>query len=432
VPAAGSAAAQAPSERSRCTVSARSCVGCSRSSHRSSRLAAARERPLLSGLNQQVEGALQRFEQWFLSIGAIGFVLAILAGLVIAWRLSISLSRPLRQMSHAAEEFASGNLSYQLPAGGNDEVGRLARSLNRMARDLQKATRLLHRAQEIAAFGSWEWRPGRAAPQFSHGVYAILGMAPTTEALTLRDLTAFVVPEDRDCLVAVLTGDFDQSKACELRVERRDGALRTVLVKGESDYSDSGELIACFGTIQDITEQQQAQQQLAHLANFDTLTGLPNRNLFYDRLRHALHRAQRADRQVALFFLDLDRFKEINDGLGHGVGDALLRTAAQRLKRSVRESDTLARMGGDEFTLMIEDVATTASPSTVARKLIDALSAPFQLAERELFRAGCARRSGRCPDRAGGARAGVRLGDREHRRRRRSRPAARAAAGDGL
>lgn len=344
-----------------------------------------RQRALLTELHNTVEVAWQRFEQWFLSIGVVGFAVVVLVSVGVAWRLSISLSRPLREMSRAAEQFASGNLTHQLPAHADDELGRLASSLNRMAKDLRRAGRLLMRAQEMASFGSWEWRPGQERLHLSHGVYAILGLVHGSHPCAIADVLERSVPPDRDRFESLLRGRFETPVSCELRILREDGQMRSVLVKGESERSEDGRLIASFGTIQDITEQQHAQAQLTRLANFDVLTGLPNRNLFYDRLRQALRKAQREQRQVALLFLDLDRFKEINDALGHDVGDALLRAAAQRLQECMRDSDTLARMGGDEFVLMIEDFCEPTTPSTVARKLLGALGAPFSLAERELF-----------------------------------------------
>ncbi|MBK1618637.1 hypothetical protein CKO42_09360 [Lamprobacter modestohalophilus] len=282
-------------------------------------------------------------------------------------------------------QFAAGNLSHQLPERTSDELGRLADSLNRMARDLQKANQLLHRAQEIAAFGSWEWRPAQKVLQTSHGVQRMLGLAPTAKLAQIDDFLAFVEPTDRDRFASVLHGRFETPVSLELSLRGRDGKQRRMLVRGESERSDDGLVEASFGTIQDITEQQRVQRQLTRLANFDTLTGLPNRNLFYDRLSHALLKAKREQGSVALFFLDLDRFKEINDALGHDVGDSLLRLAAKRLKATVRDCDTLARMGGDEFTLIIEDCREGMAPQAIAGKLIDALHAPFLLVERELF-----------------------------------------------
>ncbi|HEX6930164.1 MAG TPA: diguanylate cyclase, partial [Gammaproteobacteria bacterium] len=101
--------------------------------------------------------------------------------------------------------------------------------------------------------------------------------------------------------------------------------------------------------------RQQAQEQLRHLANYDRLTALPNRALFHDRLSHALVKAQRSESRIALLFVDVDRFKSVNDSLGHGTGDRVLRSIAKRLTRCVRKSDTVARLGGDEFTVIVED-----------------------------------------------------------------------------
>lgn len=128
--------------------------------------------------------------------------------------------------------------------------------------------------------------------------------------------------------------------------------------------------------------QESAREQLILLANYDNLTRLPNRHLFYDRLRQALGKARRSQSQVALFFLDLDRFKEINDALGHDFGDQLLRQVAERLSRIVRDSDTLARMGGDEFTLIVEDALDDYPLQAIAEKMIHALAEPFTIKDR--------------------------------------------------
>jgi diguanylate cyclase (GGDEF)-like protein len=111
---------------------------------------------------------------------------------------------------------------------------------------------------------------------------------------------------------------------------------------------------------------------------------LPNRNLFYDRMRHATEKAKRCGEEIALLFLDIDRFKHVNDTLGHDIGDELLRQVARRLQSVVRRSDTLARMGGDEFTIIAEDIGNDLAPQKMARQIIDALSPAFLLGERSL------------------------------------------------
>ena len=150
-------------------------------------------------------------------------------------------------------------------------------------------------------------------------------------------------------------------------------------------YDDHGDVIGLIGVAADITERKRAELRLMQLANFDTLTGLPNRVLFHDRLARALVKAHRSKKQVALLFLDLDRFKTINDSLGHYAGDELLKSVAERLRHSAREEDTVARLGGDEFTIIIEDINHSEDASIVARKVLEVMGQPFNLDSHEVF-----------------------------------------------
>jgi len=129
----------------------------------------------------------------------------------------------------------------------------------------------------------------------------------------------------------------------------------------------------------DITERKETEERLLYLANYDSMTGLPNRALFRDRLRHAVTRAQRNKTRVALFFIDLDRFKTINDSLGHHAGDQLLRSVSRRLKQFARKGDTIARLGGDEFTVILEGVTDPEDAAHVAEKIIELMAPPFKL-----------------------------------------------------
>lgn len=128
-----------------------------------------------------------------------------------------------------------------------------------------------------------------------------------------------------------------------------------------------------------ITRLRQTNEQIFHLAHHDTLTTLPNRILFYDRLNQAMTRARRDKESVAVLFLDLDGFKLINDTLGHSAGDALLHEAAKRIMACVRDSDTVARMGGDEFTVILCNVRTPSSIDRVAKMIVEAIARPFML-----------------------------------------------------
>jgi diguanylate cyclase (GGDEF)-like protein/PAS domain S-box-containing protein len=146
-----------------------------------------------------------------------------------------------------------------------------------------------------------------------------------------------------------------------------------------------GEVIGAIGVAADVTESKHSEQRLSWLANFDPVTGLPNRNLFSDRLDHAIQNAQRGASNVALLFLDLDNFKNVNDTLGHLAGDELLQQVSQRLLSVIRASDTASRLGGDEFTIILENLERAESAALVAQKIIDQSGRPFQISGREIF-----------------------------------------------
>ena len=131
--------------------------------------------------------------------------------------------------------------------------------------------------------------------------------------------------------------------------------------------------------VRDVTERKQFEDRIRHLANYDNLTGLPNRSLFYDRLRQAINLAGRNRHELSLLYLDLDKFKSVNDTLGHDAGDEILKGAADRIQQQVRESDTVARIGGDEFAVILPKITSEQDAATVARKIIDALFAAFEL-----------------------------------------------------
>lgn len=175
--------------------------------------------------------------------------------------------------------------------------------------------------------------------------------------------------------VVVLSGQYDEDTA--LRAIQ--GGAEDYLLKGHGD----GGLIA--RSIRYSIERKRSEERLAYMAQYDHLTGLTNRALFQDRLEQALARAKRSGALVALMFLDLDRFKAVNDTLGHGTGDLLLKKVAERLEGSVRETDTVARIGGDEFSIILEGLTEAQDAAFVARKIIDKLVQPFVLDGHEVF-----------------------------------------------
>jgi diguanylate cyclase (GGDEF)-like protein/PAS domain S-box-containing protein len=165
---------------------------------------------------------------------------------------------------------------------------------------------------------------------------------------------------------------------------RRDGSVIWVEWHNSALRDDSGAVISILSLAQDVSSRIQAEERLQFMATHDGLTSLPNSVLLNDRLGAALARARRARTRVGVMFLDLDHFKDVNDTLGHRVGDALLRELAQRIRATLRQSDLLARISGDEFVVVLEDIADDYAPENVAQKILDEVRRPFQLEGNEI------------------------------------------------
>ena len=163
---------------------------------------------------------------------------------------------------------------------------------------------------------------------------------------------------------------------------RKDG--EEILCKIETNVvpDASGQRRLYVMVLNDITEQKRAEQELRYLANYDTLTSLPNRSLLSERLSRAIVRARRENGKVAVLFIDLDRFKDINDSLGHATGDRILRAAAARVQQTVGAQHTVARLSGDEFTVVLEEIDSLADAETIAQRIIDAFMLPLNFGER--------------------------------------------------
>ena len=189
-------------------------------------------------------------------------------------------------------------------------------------------------------------------------------------------LQLFVHPNQMDELRHVL-GEKGVVRGAEVEVYRRDRTKKWVLTNLRAVRDAGGNIMLHEGIIEDITERKVAEEQVQFLAFYDALTGLPNRRLLQDRLNQALASARRQKNKLGLLFLDLDRFKDINDSLGHSVGDLLLQEVAERLKAWGREQDTVARLGGDEFLIALTHVKDTPDAAVAAERLMDAMTAEF-------------------------------------------------------
>ncbi|MGA9801715.1 MAG: EAL domain-containing protein [Terriglobales bacterium] len=166
-------------------------------------------------------------------------------------------------------------------------------------------------------------------------------------------------------------------RGAEIEVYRRDRTKKWVLMSLRAVRDIHGNTVLNEGIVEDISDRKDAEEQVQLLAYYDALTGLPNRTLLRDRLSQALASARRRKDKVALLFLDLDRFKDINDSMGHSAGDLLLKEVAARLKRWAREQDTVARLGGDEFLIVLTDVKDIPGAAVAAERLMDAMTAEF-------------------------------------------------------
>lgn len=210
---------------------------------------------------------------------------------------------------------------------------------------------------------------GYSAEEYAENPFLWLGMVPE---------------EDRPAVVAqaqtVLAGG--ESSAIEHRIIHKDGSIRFVRNTPVVHRDTHGAVVSYDGVIIDVTETKLAEAEIARLSMHDALTGLPNRILFMDRLRQALVIAARRSEALAVYFIDLDHFKEVNDRFGHDVGDAVLVATAERLAGCVRRSDTVARLGGDEFVGLTPAIGNAQHACAIAEKMVRAVREPFFVLEK--------------------------------------------------
>jgi len=252
---------------------------------------------------------------------------------------------------------------------------------------LRRSESTLSEAQRIAHVGSWEWDPRTGQVSWSDEVFRIYGLAPQEFAPGFERLLEVVHPEDRKLLSENLNAALHRGEPYDFehRIVGPDGEVRVVHRQAEVVRDERGKPLRIVGTVHDITERKALEERLEHRALHDTLTGLPNRALFVDRLRHALTRTKRRRGEVAVLFMDLDDFKIINDSLGHRTGDRVLVAASKRIRALLRPEDTVARFGGDEFVVLLEDVEDADGAIRVAERISKELRAPFFFGGRQLF-----------------------------------------------
>ncbi len=306
------------------------------------------------------------------------------------------LARRLRRLAHTAERFGKGELQTRTGlAHSQDELGMLTRTLDDMAaaleareRELDQNRFFLEKAQEVAHIGSWISEPSASGRlTWSSEACRIFGFAEHEFDGRVETFFRCVHPEDlervQEASRAALAGE--KPYRVDHRIVRPDGSVHWVHQRAEVLRDAAGAPLSMVGVVQDISRRMEREARIQHLAYYDPLTGLPNRALLNDRLQQAVAEADRHQRQVGVMLLDLDRFKDINDSLGHDAGDQLLKSVAERLAGAVRKGDTVARLGGDEFVVILPDLVHTDDAARVAHKVMEAFARPFHLAQRELY-----------------------------------------------
>jgi PAS domain S-box-containing protein len=287
-------------------------------------------------------------------------------------------------------------------------------------------------AQRIAELAHWDWDIENNVITWSEELWRIFGLAPERDAMSFASALQRVHPEDREKAQREFVQTLKTGKLYDMavRVILPDGTERTLNSQAVARINPiTRRAVYMQGTVQDITARRRYEERIRHLAYYDSVTTLPNRVLFKEQLSNALVRAQRSAHLVGVMFIDLDRFKRINDSMGHSVGDALLRAVASRLSNCLRGGDavsrgsdpalrgasaqiakpeasgepqasksepvppalktpegaaTLARQGGDEFTVLLSEIKDTNDAAVVARRIIEALVQPVQIENQEL------------------------------------------------
>ena len=240
--------------------------------------------------------------------------------------------------------------------------------------DLQRSDERMRMAVEAARIGFWDWDVIRDEQVWSDICKELLGLRPESTT-NFQVLINSVHPDDRKALGDELKAAIEEKRdyGLEFRAVWPDGSVHWQAAKGRAFFDETGHTTRMAGIVMDITARKVAEKQIQYLAYYDALTGLPNRTLLEDRMATALAGARRRNDKVAILFFDLDRFKDINDSMGHPVGDVLLQQVAERLKTCAREQDTVARVGGDEFIIMLTGLKDVPDTAIAAERLMDAM-----------------------------------------------------------
>ncbi len=311
-----------------------------------------------------------------------------------------------RAFEAGASDFFAKSQQWSLLAGRLHYLLRAART----RQELERSKAKLARAQDLARMGSFDWRShgsgtGPGSFSLSPEGLRVFGL-PNATLVSLRQLLRMVPGAERHGLMRILRDVMNTAAVLttDVPVTLRDGRSRIVHAEAEPEYNEHGQCVGYAGIVQDVTDRRIAEDRIRHLANFDALTGLPNRRQLIWRAERALDAARRIGHQVALLMIDVDRFKVINDTLGHAAGDDLLVEVARRLRSCVRHSDqvmegalesigsrshrtleAVGRLGGDEFVALLPEVSGEEDAERVAGRMLESMRDPIFVGGQECF-----------------------------------------------
>ncbi len=253
--------------------------------------------------------------------------------------------------------------------------------------ELRASLEMLRKAEELARLGTWSLDPASGNITGSAEMQRLLGLPPETAVISFKAALELFRPDERaevaEAFAAMGKGEPQQN---ERRVVQPNGEELVLLFQSAPVRDETGRVVRVDGFAQDITERKRDERRLEYLATHDALTDLPNRRVLEDRMMQTIAHLGRSPGEVlAVLYLDLDRFKFVNDSLGHSFGDEVLKTVARLLESTIRKGDTVARQGGDEFIILLRDIRQPSHVMVVAEKLQQAFAKPLLIQGRELY-----------------------------------------------
>ena len=324
----------------------------------------------------------------------IAFTLvSILIGISFAYYVAKSLTNSLSNLMLSVRRYSEGKRDEVANEDTVKEIAKLASEFNKLTYNLNQIEDLnkqLTERLELAFIstqdGLLDWNIATNEVYFSPLWKKMLGYEDLEFESTFAEWEKNVHPQDlKDAKINIQNHFEGKTKSYSNvhRLKHKNGTWVWILARGKALYDENKKAIRMVGTHTDITKEtnERAAQQhtLEHQAHHDALTKLPNRLLFHDRLSQGIEKAKRYKTHLAVFFIDLDRFKQINDSLGHDVGDKVLEEVSDRLMEVTRQNDTLARLGGDEFTILMEDLHKAQDASLLAEKILKSLLEPINI-----------------------------------------------------